>query len=79
MRRLGTSLWQAGKTLIRDNGLSARAASSVGVFLQLVATLDEDIEGLELHEQVDAVIETSGLLEFHKRDKGDRIYLLVQL
>ena len=67
-----SSLWQAAKSQIRDNALSARAASSVGVFLALVEGLEENIEGLELHEQVDAVIETSGLLEFHKRDKGDR-------
>ena len=71
-RTLGTSLWQSGKTLIRDNELSARAAAAVGSFLQLVETLGDDIEGLELHEQVEAVMESSGLLEFHKRDKGDR-------
>ena len=71
-RAEGSSLWQAAKKQIRDNGLSARAALSVGGFLNLVDNLEESIDGLELHEQVDAVVEASGLLEFHKRDKGDR-------
>ena len=68
----GCSLWQAAQSLTRDNALSARAASSVGGFLSLIEHLEENIAGLELHEQVDAVIDASGLLEFHKRDKGDR-------
>ena len=67
-----SSLWQAAHSLIRDNALSARAGSSVGAFLQLVENLAETIDELDLYEQIDTVIEASGLLEFHKRDKGDR-------
>ena len=35
-------------------------------------TARRDIAGLELHEQVDHVINNSGLVEHHKKEKADR-------
>ncbi len=37
-----------------------------------VDKLAEDIRGLELHEQVDHVVQSSGLIEHYKKEKGER-------
>jgi DNA helicase II / ATP-dependent DNA helicase PcrA len=70
-RANATSLWRASGALIAD-GLGARAAQALHGFLALVEALDRDTAGLELHEQVDHVIQASGLVEHHGREKGER-------
>jgi DNA helicase-2/ATP-dependent DNA helicase PcrA len=52
--------------------LAARAASNIANFLQLLADLNEGTIELPLHEQVDHIIEASGLLEFHRNEKGEK-------
>jgi len=66
------SLWLAARTLISAQGLTARAAAAVSRFLDLIATMQSEIDGLELHEQADAVLARSGLLEHYKKEKGER-------
>jgi DNA helicase-2/ATP-dependent DNA helicase PcrA len=66
------SLWLAARTLISAQSLPARAATAVSRFLDLIATMQSEIEGLELHEQADAVLARSGLLEHYKKEKGER-------
>jgi DNA helicase-2/ATP-dependent DNA helicase PcrA len=70
-RSQGTSLWMAASACIA-NGLAQRAAAALQTFLSLIETLARDTAGLELHEQVDHVIQMSGLIEHYKKDKGDR-------
>jgi len=67
----GTSLWHAASSAVRD-GLAQRAAAALQGFLQLIDTLGEEVAGLELHDQVDRVIQASGLIEHFKREKGER-------
>jgi DNA helicase II / ATP-dependent DNA helicase PcrA len=66
-----TSMWRAAGALITD-GLSARAGQALHVFLVLIEALDRDTKGLELHEQVDHVIQASGLIAHHGKEKGER-------
>ncbi len=66
------SLWLAARTLISAQSLPARAATAVTRFLDLIATMQSEIKGLELHEQADAVLARSGLLEHYKKEKGER-------
>ena len=66
------SLWLAARTLISAQSLPARAATAVSRFLDLIATMQSEIDGLELHEQTDAVLARSGLLEHYKKEKGER-------
>lgn len=61
-REQGISLWAAGELL------STRAAK-VKDFLTLINALSEQAESMELCEKVQLVIEKSGLMEFHKKDK----------
>ena len=65
------SLWRAAGAAASGE-LGGRAASSVVAFLNLIARMKKDCDGLELHEQVDHVIQTSGLIEFFKKEKGER-------
>ena len=70
-RAQGTSLWMAAVSSIQ-NGLAQRAAQALQGFLSLIDTLAREIRCLELHEQVDHVIQLSGLIEHFKREKGER-------
>jgi DNA helicase-2/ATP-dependent DNA helicase PcrA len=65
-----TSLWDAAATSIASGTLGPKAEAAVNGFLQLVEQLGRDIAGLELHEQVDHVINNSGLVEHHKKEKA---------
>lgn len=71
-RDQGCSLFRAAQLLILNQVLTARAGNTVQAFLQLLDNLEERIAGQALHQQVDLVIRDSGLLEFHKNEKGER-------
>jgi DNA helicase-2/ATP-dependent DNA helicase PcrA len=64
------SLWDAATLSIANGTLGPKAEAAVGGFLKLVEQLGRDIAGLELHEQVDHVINNSGLVEHHKKEKA---------
>jgi DNA helicase-2/ATP-dependent DNA helicase PcrA len=67
-----TSLWDAAAHCVANGALGPKAEAAVNGFLKLVEQLGRDIDGLELHEQVDHVINNSGLVEHHKKEKADR-------
>src|SRR3982751_4567600 len=58
----GTHLWTAAMLSIANGTLGPKAEAAVGGFLKLIEQLGRDIAGLELHEQVDHVINNSGLV-----------------
>jgi DNA helicase II / ATP-dependent DNA helicase PcrA len=64
------SMWDAATLCIANGTLGPKAEAAVGGFLKLVEQLGRDIAGLELHEQVDHVINNSGLVEHHKKEKA---------
>jgi DNA helicase-2/ATP-dependent DNA helicase PcrA len=68
----GSSLWEAAAACIGGGELSGRAATAVHGFLTLIERLSQEVNGLVLHEQVDHVLQGSGLIEHYKRDKADR-------
>jgi DNA helicase-2/ATP-dependent DNA helicase PcrA len=57
---------------ISSGELGSKGAGSVHGFLQLVERLGAEIRDLPLHEQVDQVINASGLIDHHKKEKADR-------
>jgi DNA helicase-2/ATP-dependent DNA helicase PcrA len=67
----GQCLWDAAGASIAD-ALGPKAAIAVHGFMQLIERLEREIQGLALHEQVDHVINHSGLIEHHRREKADR-------
>jgi DNA helicase II / ATP-dependent DNA helicase PcrA len=66
----GSSLWEAAAAAISDDSLGPKAAAAVHGFMTLVDRLAREIASLALHEQVDHVLQASGLIEHHKRDKA---------
>src|SRR5690606_15229411 len=71
-RASGTSLWRAASDLITSGQLPGRAATSLGLFMDLVNRLDEHSQTLSLREQTEYVIDASGLIEFHRAEKGEK-------
>jgi DNA helicase-2/ATP-dependent DNA helicase PcrA len=52
--------------------LSARAAGAVHKFLALLDSIASECNNLALHEQVDAVIERSGLIPHFRKDRSEQ-------
>jgi DNA helicase-2/ATP-dependent DNA helicase PcrA len=71
-RAAGTSLWTSAGQIIEGDTLAARAANALRGFIALIDKLAADTAGLELHEQVEHVIEASGLLDYYRQEKGER-------
>ena len=65
------SMWRAARTIVR-NDLSGRAANAVDAFMSLIERLARETAGMTLHDQVDHTIHLSGLIEFFKKDKGEK-------
>jgi DNA helicase II / ATP-dependent DNA helicase PcrA len=70
-RAKATSLWLAAVSCVQS-GLPQRAAQALQSFLTLIDKLAIEIRGQELYEQVDHVIQMSGLIEHFKKEKGER-------
>ncbi|MEO1576244.1 MAG: 3'-5' exonuclease, partial [Pseudomonadota bacterium] len=66
-----TSLWNAAGALATE-GLSARAANALKAFLALIENMARDTLDLDLHERVDHVIEASGLVQHHEKDRSEK-------
>jgi DNA helicase-2/ATP-dependent DNA helicase PcrA len=70
-RERGTSLWSAAEFLA-ESAAGQRGAQALKGFLTTVDTLSTEVQGLELHDQVDHVVQSSGLIEHFKKEKGER-------
>ena len=63
------SLWQSAAMLIQQNSLSTRAEQALKGFLLLIKSLAEQCKTLQLHEQVQLVIEEGGVQNLYKQEK----------
>jgi DNA helicase-2/ATP-dependent DNA helicase PcrA len=71
-REHGSSLWQAAENMLSNNVLSPRASSSVATFLQLINHLQKITHDQPLDEQAETMLNESGLLNFHRNEKGEK-------
>ena len=71
-REHGTSLWQALEQSIRQKLLTPRAVTSLSKFEELLDEMEVSTQNIELYEQVDHVIQHSGLIEHHQKEKGEK-------
>ncbi len=69
-RDYGRSLWQAGQAILST--LPTRAATALQGFFALIDRLSVAIPELPLHEQVQHVIQHSGLRDHHAREKDNK-------
>ncbi len=65
------SMWRAAGAIASDE-LSSRAANAVLAFLHLIERLAHETSDLDLHDKVDHVIYGSGLVDFFKKEKGEK-------
>ncbi|MBU2886324.1 DNA helicase II [Gilvimarinus agarilyticus] len=68
----GCSLWQASEQILHNKMLSARAANALQGFISLVETLTDKSDDLTLDQLAQSVLDTTGLYEFHKKEKGEK-------
>ncbi len=66
------SMWEAARSLLDRKEVTARAGNAIAGFLRLIDTLAADTAELELFEQVEHVIHTSGLIEYYSKDKTEK-------
>jgi ATP-dependent DNA helicase UvrD/PcrA len=65
-------LWGAIGAVIEEKLLPARALAALEAFTVLINELDSGTDELNLEEIVEHVIQTSTLLEFHRKEKGEK-------
>ncbi len=71
-RERSTSLWTAASTIVSEKRMAARATNAIAVFLELVNEMSGQLDELPLVEQAENAIQHSGLIEMHRREKGER-------
>ncbi len=71
-REQGLSLWDASLKLIDEKQMSSRATNALYAFVQLINQLEAAIDGMELHEMAEQAINLTGLVEFHRAEKGEK-------
>ena len=65
------SLWRAASAVANDE-LNARAANAVLSFLNLIEKMARDAADLDLSQQIDLAIHASDLINFFRKDKGEK-------
>ncbi len=70
-RANGCSMWRAAGAIASDE-LASRAANAVLAFLNVVERMARDTSELDLQDKVDHVIHASGLIDFFKKEKGEK-------
>ncbi|MBU0950833.1 MAG: ATP-binding domain-containing protein, partial [Gammaproteobacteria bacterium] len=77
-RQQETSMWAALHQAVGTKVVSGRAASALNGFVELIDTLALKVEGMQLHAMAQLVIEQSGLLAYHRDEKGEKAQARVE-
>ncbi|MCO7572366.1 MULTISPECIES: DNA helicase II [Pseudomonas] len=71
-RHSDVSMWEAMRQLVANKGLTGRAASALGAFIELIENLAAKTLEMPLHLMTQTVIEQSGLIAYHEAEKGEK-------
>lgn len=71
-RDQGCSLWDAATQVVEHGGLPKRATNAIARFQELVDEMASAQNDVQLHELLDHVIQHSGLIDHHKKEKGEK-------
>jgi DNA helicase-2/ATP-dependent DNA helicase PcrA len=69
-RDAGVSMWRAATAVIAERQLAGRAEKALWAFLRLIEVMDEQTRAASLYEQVEHVINASGLIAHHQKDSA---------
>lgn len=73
------SLWQTMQHLVEHKGLPGRALNAVQQFLELIEQLAEQVVAqVQVSDAMRVVIEQSGLLEYHRAERGEKAQARVE-
>ena len=73
------SLWQTMQHLVEHKGLPGRALNAVQQFLELIEQLAEQVAAqVQVSDAMRVVIEQSGLLEYHRAERGEKAQARVE-
>ena len=70
-RQQNVSLWHAANEMLSLKLLTARAANALDGFIELINQMSQTTDDLPLDEIVSQVVERSGLIEHHLKEKGE--------
>lgn len=71
-RENNVTLWDAAVSIVEERRLPARASNALANFIGLINRLSDEARDKALFEQVRLVVEKSGLIEFYKKEKGEK-------
>jgi DNA helicase-2/ATP-dependent DNA helicase PcrA len=71
-RERSLPLWDAINVVLAEKLLPARALGALEAFVMLINEVDRGTDNLPLDEMVDHAIHASGLLQYHKNEKGEK-------
>ncbi|HZJ92428.1 MAG TPA: DNA helicase II [Thiopseudomonas sp.] len=71
-REHDVSLWAAMHLLVEQKALNGRASNALQGFMDLIEQLAIQTRDCELHAMAQIVIEQSGLITYHKEEKGEK-------
>lgn len=66
------SLWKACVKCVNDSILTSRASNAVLAFMELIDSLNDGCDELELHEKVEHIINNTGLIQHHEKEGGEK-------
>jgi len=71
-REQETSMWGAAVIIVKEKRMAARATNAIALFIELINEMSGQHDELPLAEQAEHAIAHSGLVEMHRREKGER-------
>ena len=71
-REQETSMWGAAVIIVKEKRMAARATNAIAMFIELINEMSGQHDELSLAEQAEHAIAHSGLVEMHRREKGER-------
>ncbi|UTW05859.1 DNA helicase II [Pseudomonas benzenivorans] len=66
------SMWEAVRLMLAGKALPGRAAGALAGFVELIDNLAAKVLSMPLHLMTQTVIEQSGLIAYHKAEKGEK-------
>ncbi|MBS7662662.1 DNA helicase II [Pseudomonas lalucatii] len=66
------SMWEAVRLMLANKALPGRAAGALAGFVELLDNLAAKVLSMPLHLMTQTVIEQSGLIAYHKAEKGEK-------
>jgi DNA helicase-2/ATP-dependent DNA helicase PcrA len=72
-RETGLPLWQTAGECLKQGVFSGRAANAIGVFMQLIESMREEMENWTLGNQAQGVIEQSNLRSHYEKEPREKM------